>query len=73
MPHAFSGGTAIVGIGATEFSKTSGRSELQLAVEAVDAALRTRARAVGRRRASLTFTRTPTPRSRSPATSASGT
>ena len=31
---------AIVGIGATEFSKESGRSELQLAVEAVGHALR---------------------------------
>ena len=31
--------TAIAGIGATEFSKNSGRSELQLAVEAVSAAL----------------------------------
>ncbi len=31
--------TAIVGIGATEFSKDSGRSELQLAVEAILAAL----------------------------------
>ncbi|SBT95757.1 Acetyl-CoA acetyltransferase [Streptomyces sp. DI166] len=31
--------TAIVGIGATEFSKDSGRSELRLAVEAVRAAL----------------------------------
>ncbi|MFP8873108.1 MAG: lipid-transfer protein, partial [Myxococcota bacterium] len=30
---------AIVGIGATEFSKNSGRSEMQLAVEAVTAAL----------------------------------
>jgi acetyl-CoA acetyltransferase len=30
---------AIVGVGATEFSKDSGRSELQLAVEAVSAAL----------------------------------
>jgi LacI family transcriptional regulator len=30
-----SGKTAIVGIGATEFSKDSGRSELQLAAEAV--------------------------------------
>ncbi len=37
--HAFAGNTAIVGIGATEFSKESGRSELRLAVEAVDAAL----------------------------------
>lgn len=35
----FAGRTAIVGIGATEFSKASGRSELQLAAEAVRAAL----------------------------------
>ena len=35
----FSGTTSIVGIGATEFSKDSGRSELKLAVEAVRAAL----------------------------------
>ncbi|MGW5646685.1 lipid-transfer protein [Saccharopolyspora sp. NPDC003752] len=34
-----SGEAAIVGIGATEFSKESGRSELQLAAEAVRAAL----------------------------------
>jgi acetyl-CoA acetyltransferase len=33
------GKTAIVGIGATEFSKDSGRSELRLAAEAVQAAL----------------------------------
>ncbi len=38
--HSFAGRTAIAGIGATEFSKRSGRSELRLAVEAVDAALR---------------------------------
>jgi acetyl-CoA acetyltransferase len=38
--HAFAGNTAIVGIGATEFSKESRRSELRLAVEAVDLALR---------------------------------
>ena len=37
--HSFSGTTAIAGIGATEFSKDSGRSELRLAVEAVAAAL----------------------------------
>jgi acetyl-CoA acetyltransferase len=37
--HSFSGATAIAGIGATEFSKDSGRSELRLAVEAVAAAL----------------------------------
>src|ERR1700729_4115339 len=39
-PHAFSGRVAIAGIGATEFSKDSGRSELRLAVEAVDLALK---------------------------------
>src|SRR5438034_6459822 len=32
-------GTAIAGIGATEFSKDSGRSEMRLAAEAVKAAL----------------------------------
>ena len=36
---SFSGATAIAGIGATEFSKESGRSELQLAAEACRAAL----------------------------------
>ena len=36
---ALSGAAAIAGIGATEFSKDSGRSELRLAVEAVLAAL----------------------------------
>ncbi len=39
MAHPTSRKTAIVGIGATEFSKNSGRSEMQLAVEAVKAAL----------------------------------
>ena len=38
--HSFVGKTAIAGIGATEFSKDSGRSELRLAAEAVDLALR---------------------------------
>jgi acetyl-CoA acetyltransferase len=37
--HAFAGRVAIAGIGATEFSKESGRSELRLAVEAVALAL----------------------------------
>ena len=37
--HGFAGNTAIVGIGATEFSKNSGRSELRLALEACTAAL----------------------------------
>ncbi len=39
MTDALSGKAAIVGIGATEFSKNSGRSELRLAVEAIAAAL----------------------------------
>lgn len=38
-PDALGGRAAIAGIGATEFSKDSGRSELKLAVEAVRAAL----------------------------------
>jgi acetyl-CoA acetyltransferase len=37
--HTFAGTTAISGIGATEFSKDSGRSELRLATEAVATAL----------------------------------
>jgi acetyl-CoA acetyltransferase len=37
--HAYAGTTAICGIGATEFSKSSGRSELRLALEACVAAL----------------------------------
>jgi acetyl-CoA acetyltransferase len=37
--HSFAGQVAIAGIGATEFSKESGRSELRLAVEAVGLAL----------------------------------
>jgi len=36
--HSYAGRAAIVGIGATEFSKDSGRSELQLALEACAAA-----------------------------------
>ena len=39
MSRSFARQTAIVGIGATEFSKNSGRSELQLAGEAVRAAV----------------------------------
>ncbi len=39
MSRSLSGAAAIVGIGATEFSKASGRSELQLSVEAVQHAL----------------------------------
>lgn len=37
--HAYAGKTAIAGIGATEFTKASGKSELRLAVEACRAAL----------------------------------
>jgi len=37
--RSLSGQAAIVGIGATEFSKASGRSELQLSVEAIQHAL----------------------------------
>ncbi len=37
--HALRDAAAIVGIGATEFSKESGRSELRLAVEACEAAI----------------------------------
>jgi 3-oxoacyl-[acyl-carrier-protein] synthase III len=40
MTMAFAGKTAVVGIGATEFSKNSGRSTLRLAVECCDAAIR---------------------------------
>ncbi|MCP9276850.1 lipid-transfer protein [Mycolicibacterium arenosum] len=40
MSRTLSGAAAIVGIGQTEFSKESGRTELQLACEAVKAALR---------------------------------
>src|SRR5206468_2754410 len=36
--HSYAGQAAIVGIGATEFSKDSGRSELRLALEACVAA-----------------------------------
>ena len=39
MNHPLRDAAAVVGIGATEFSKDSGRSELQLAVEAITAAL----------------------------------
>ena len=40
MPTTLSNEAAIVGIGATEFSKNSGRSELSLACEAVAAAIK---------------------------------
>jgi acetyl-CoA acetyltransferase len=40
MSMSFAGKTAVVGIGATEFSKNSGRSTLRLAVECCDAAIR---------------------------------
>jgi acetyl-CoA acetyltransferase len=40
MTQSFAGKAAIVGIGATDFSKDSGRSALRLAVECSDAAIR---------------------------------
>jgi acetyl-CoA acetyltransferase len=40
MKRSYAGQAAIAGIGATDFSKNSGRSTLRLAVEACDAALR---------------------------------
>jgi len=40
MVMSFAGKTAIVGIGATDFSKCSGRSTLRLAVEACDLAMK---------------------------------
>jgi acetyl-CoA acetyltransferase len=40
MTMSFAGKTAVVGIGATEFSKDSGRSTLRLAIECCDAAIR---------------------------------
>ncbi len=40
MKKTFAGRTAIAGIGATEFSKSSGRSTLRLAVECSEAAIR---------------------------------
>ena len=43
-----SGAAAIAGIGATEFSKDSGRSELKLAAEAASAALADAASAASR-------------------------
>ena len=72
--HTFAGTTAISGIGATEFSKDSGRSELRLATEAVASRpRRRRAHARRRRRPGDLRGRTPTPRSRWPARSAWGT
>ncbi len=40
MAMSFAGKTAVVGIGATEFSKNSGRSTLRLSVECAEAAIR---------------------------------
>ena len=50
MPGELSGKAAIVGIGATDFSKNSGRSELRLAAEAVLDALDDAGSDTGRRR-----------------------
>jgi 3-oxoacyl-[acyl-carrier-protein] synthase III len=64
-------GTAIAGIGATEFSKDSGRSELRLAAEAVRAALDDAGLTPADVDGLVTSPWTATPRSRSPASSAS--
>ena len=53
--HSFSGRVAIAGIGATEFSKDSGRSELRLAVEAVSLALAEAGIAPGEVQGMVTF------------------
>ncbi|MBQ0867930.1 lipid-transfer protein [Streptomyces smyrnaeus] len=53
---ALGGRAAVVGIGATEFSKDSGRSELKLAVEAVRAALEDAGLAPGDVDGMVTFT-----------------
>jgi acetyl-CoA acetyltransferase len=53
--HSFSGQVAIAGIGATDFSKNSGRSELRLAVEAVGSALKEAGIAPGEVQGMVTF------------------
>ena len=62
---------AIAGIGATEFSKDSGRSELKLAVEAARAALDDAGLTPADVDGMSLSAWTPTPRSRSPASSGS--
>lgn len=64
---------AIVGIGATDFSKDSGRSELRLAAEAVQAAVADAGLTPSDVDGLVSFTMTPTPRSRWPAPPASVT
>ena len=69
----YAGTTAIAGIGATAFTKDSGRTPMQLAVEACEAAhapTRGSTRRAGRRHGHV-LGRARTPRSRSRATSAS--
>ena len=74
MSSALAGKAAIVGIGQTEFSKESGRSEMQLACEAVKAAIDDAGLQPSDVDGMVTFTdRSRTRRSRSPATSASAT
>ena len=73
MTATRTGQTAIAGIGQTEFSKESGRSELQLACEAVKAAIDDAGLDAGRRRRpGHLHDGLQTTRSRSRATSASG-
>ena len=56
MAMSFAGRTAIAGIGATDFSKCSGRSTLRLAVEACDAALQDAGLAPGMIDGMITYT-----------------
>ena len=57
MTMSFAGKTAIVGIGATEFSKNSGRTTLRLAVECCDAAIRDAGLTADQIDGMITFTR----------------
>ncbi len=56
MAMSFAGRTAVAGIGATDFSKCSGRSTLRLAVEACDAALQDAGLAPGMIDGMITYT-----------------
>ena len=71
MAHPIKGGAIIAGIGQTEFSKNSGRSELQLAAEASRAAILDAGLTPARSTAWSRSRSTPTTSSRSRATSAS--
>ena len=65
MTMSFAGKTAIAGLGATEFSKNSGRSTLRLAVECSEKAIRVECRmglgTAGSRRSPARPASSPTP------------